>query len=446
MIQIHNQDAEKAVLGNCLLDKNALLETREHLIVSDFFFENHRIIYEKIIELDDNKKAVDIVTVQEVIGDINKIGGIPYLLSLVNMTPSIQNNKNYIDIVKSKSITRQKITECNETIQKLYAEEEPFQVISQSMMNDSKLLGENRKGSIIHAKERVLKVFAQLEERKETNGIVGLPTGYSDLDRKIGGLREGLLILLAARPAMGKTTLALNIAKHAAFKENVPTLFVSLEMTNDQLIEKMLAEDAGLDSSLLQNTMKLTSDDWKKLGGASSNVYNSQLYLDETHRAKASELAVKIRRFKSTNNLGLIIIDYIQIMAAERRGDRNSEVSETSGILQGLAKELKIPILALSQLSRGVETREDKTPVLSDLRDSGSLEQDAAQVMFLYRDDYYNPKKYPVNNDPSETSLVIAKNRFGPLGKVDFNFHKRISKFSLIERHYEQKTNTTQCI
>lgn len=438
MVPVYNQDAEKAILGNCLLDKLVLLETREILTAADFYFEKHRYIFEKILELDDQKKTVDIITLQEII-EIDKIGGVPYLLSLVNQTPSIANNKQYIEIVKAKSIARQKIAECNETIKKLQDEEDPFEVISQSMVNDSKLIGDNRKSSIIHAKERVNKVYAQLEERRETNGIVGISTGFSDLDRKIGGLRDGLLILLAARPAMGKTTLALNIAKYTAFKIKKPTLFVSLEMTNDQLIEKMLAEDANLDSNILQNTMKLTDHDWKQLGNAAARIYNSQLYLDDTHRCKASELAIRLRRFKSLHDLGLVIIDYIQILAPERHGGRNAEVTETSGILQGLAKELNIPILALSQLSREVEKRPNKIPMLADLRESGSLEQDAAQVMFLYREDYYKPEDYPPNNDPSLTNLIIAKNRFGPLGVVDFHFHKAKSRFSLVEKIHQQK-------
>lgn len=440
MIPVYNQDAEKAILGNCLLDKIALLETRESLTTTDFYFEQNRYIYEKTLELDEQKRAVDIITIQEVMDDINKAGGIPYLLSLVNGTPSIANNKQYIEIVKNKSIARQKISECNETIKKLYDEEDPFETVSQSMLSDSKLLGEKQKGGIIHVKERVNKVYAQLGERKEANGIVGISTGYSDLDRKIGGLRNGLFILLAARPAMGKTTLALNIAKHVAFKEQSPTLFISLEMTNDQLIEKMLAEDANMDSNILENTTKLTDFEWKQLGNASARIYNSRLFLDDTHRCKASELAVRLRRFKALNNLGLVIIDYIQILAAERFGGRNTEVTETSGILQGLAKELNVPILALSQLSREVEKRPNKIPILADLRDSGSLEQDAAQVMFLYREDYYKPEDYPPNNDPSLTNLIIAKNRFGPLGVVDFSFCKAKSRFSLAEKGYG-KTN-----
>src|SRR5690606_18575710 len=208
-----------------------------------------------------------------------------------------------------------------------------------------------------------------------------------------------------------------------------PTIFVSLEMTNDQLVEKLIVEDAGIDSQLLQNTTKLTTDDWRRVSRACARIADSTLYLDDSHRIRASDLAVRLRRFTALHQIGLVIIDYIQIMAPERSADRNKEVSETSGILQGLAKELNIPILALSQLSREVEKRNNKVPVLSDLRDSGTLEQDAATVMFLYRDDYYNPPPTPV--DPSLVNLIIAKNRFGPLGRVDFQFFKAKSKFAL---------------
>jgi replicative DNA helicase len=437
-------DAERSTLGSCFTGGlPTVYEVQEILESTDFFEERHRVIWESVARIINKKNPFDIMTVADELGnDLDKIGGRGYLIDLMNLTPSFTNAKHYAGIVKAKSIARQKKVECDETTRHLIDGGDPYEIVSKSMAADSKLLGTNQKTGIAHVKNRVMQVYDQIGERRENNGIVGIETGYRDLDYRIGGLRKGLFIILAARPAMGKTTFALNgIAKNTAFKFKIPTVFVSLEMTNDQLIEKLMVEDAGINSYMLQNTTLLKDNDWSQLGKATNNISESQLYLDDSNRIKASELANRLRRFKSMNDLGLVIVDYIQIMAPERRGDRNSEVSETSGILQGLAKELNVPIVALSQLSRDVERREDKTPMLADLRDSGTLEQDAAQVMFLYRDDYYHPNKYPPNNDPSLTNLIIAKNRFGPLGVIDFNFYKSKSKFTLLDKQYSQKSN-----
>lgn len=427
----HNNQAEESILGSCLIGGvGAVNEAREFVDASDFYDEKHRRIWEAIIEMADNRISIDFTTVMEKLGkEIEEVGGATYILHLAGVVPTAAHVKNYAEIVRRKSLARQKIRQCYEQLNKLYEDEDPVEVISQGMIQDSKLIADRGKSEIIHVKNMVSEVYNSLEDRRENDGIVGIPTGYSDLDRKIGGLRRGNLHILAARPAMGKTTIALNIAKYVATKEKVPTIFVSLEMTNDQLVEKLIVEDAGINSQLLQNTTKLTTDDWRRVSHACARIADSTLYLDDSHRIRASDLAVRLRRFTALHQIGLVIIDYIQIMAPERSADRNKEVSETSGILQGLAKELNIPILALSQLSREVEKRNNKVPVLSDLRDSGTLEQDAATVMFLYRDDYYNPPPTPV--DPSLVNLIIAKNRFGPLGRVDFQFFKAKSKFAL---------------
>jgi replicative DNA helicase len=427
----HSDQAEEAVIGSCLIGGLAIVnEAREIVTAGDFRDDRRRKIWEAIVDMADKQMQIDFVTVQEKLrNDTESIGGVSYILHLAGVVPTTAHIKNYAEIVRKKSLARQKIRQCYDIAEKLYNDEDPVEIISQGMIQDSKLIADNRKSDITHVRNKVFEVYSSLEDRKENDGIVGIPTGYSDLDRKIGGLRKGNLHILAARPAMGKTTLALNIAKHVAMKEKIPTVFVSLEMTNDQLVEKLITEDAGVDSQLLQNTTKLTEQDWKNVAHACNRITESSLYLDDSHRIRASDLAIRLRRFTALQPVGLVIIDYIQIMAPERSADRNKEVSETSGILQGLAKELNIPILALSQLSRDVEKRNNKIPVLSDLRDSGTLEQDAATVMFLYRDDYYNPPPEP--EDPSLVNLIIAKNRFGPLGRVDFQFFKAKSRFAM---------------
>ena len=430
----YSDQAEESVLGSCFIGGSAAVnEAREIISATDFYNGKRRRIWEAIVDMADKHIPIDFTTVKtQLEKELEEVGGISYVLHLAGSVPTAAHIKNYAEIVRKKSLARQKIRQCYEIAEKLYDDEDPTEIISQGMIHDSKLIADSAKSDIIHVKKKVFEVYGSLEDRKENDGIVGIPTGYSDLDRKIGGLRKGNFHILAARPAMGKTTLALNIAKYVATKERIPTIFVSLEMTNEQLVEKLITEDAEVDSQLLQNTTKLTAQDWKIITHACNRIAESTLYLDDSHRIRASDLAIRLRRFTALQPVGLVIIDYIQIMAPERSADRNKEVSETSGILQGLAKELNVPILALSQLSRDVEKRNNKIPVLSDLRDSGSLEQDASAVMFLYRDDYYNPPPEPV--DPSLVNLIIAKNRFGPLGRVDFQFFKAKSKFALTAR------------
>lgn len=435
-----NIEAEQSVLGSCMIGGKATLsEAQEILAEIDFYQERHRMIWEALCRLAEKDVIADIVTTSEELGEyLNKVGGVSYLVTLSNVTPSFKNIASYCQIVKQKSIARQKIAQCREIIKKLEDEEEPLEVISQGMIQDSALLSDNRQNEIIHVRQRTGEVFQEIGERRDNHGIVGLETGFDYFDHKVGGIRRGNLHILAARPAMGKTTLALNIARNVSMNQKKPVLFISLEMTNSQLIEKLMAENAGIDSWKLQDASKLGDQDWQSLSIAANNLYESKLYLDDSHRTKASDVAIRARRFKSQNqDLALIVIDYIQIMKAESRAGKNLEVGETSGILQGLAKELDVPILALSQLSREVEKRDDKRPILSDLRDSGSLEQDASTVMFLYREDYYKPDKFPPNNDPSQTELIIAKNRFGPVGKLHFVFFKAKSRFEQMAKEQQ---------
>jgi len=429
---LFNIEAEQSILGGCMIGgKTTVLEAQELITATDFYQERHRMIWEAICRLVDRGESIDIITVREQLGDdLEKVGGIPYLMTLASKNPNYKNVASHCQIIKNKSIARQKVAQCRELIRQLENEEEPFELISQGMIFDSALISNSRKSEIVHVKEKTIAVYNEIEQRKNNHGVVGQATGFTDFDIKIGGLRRGSLHILAARPAMGKTTFALNIARNVAIKQKKPVLFVSLEMTNEQLIEKLMAENAGIESWKLQDAAQLSDREWNGLSLAANTLYESKLYLDDSHRSKASEIAVRLRRFKSLNpDLALVIIDYIQIMQAESRAGKNYEVGETSGILQGLAKELDIPILVLSQLSRDIERREDKRPILSDLRDSGSLEQDASTVMFLYRDDYYHPEDYPPNNDPSETELIVAKNRFGPIGKLYFTFFKAKSRF-----------------
>lgn len=433
--------AEEALIGSCLIGGLATVnEARGIVSAQDFYDDRRRRIWEAIVEMADQQMQIDLVTLKETLqDDIDNVGGTTYLLHLVNITPTAAHVKNYAEIVRKKNVARQKIRQCQEIMDALYNDEEPEEIISQGMVQDFKLIADSDKADIIHIKDVVLDVYGELEDRKEIDGIIGVPTGFIDLDRKLGGLRKGGLHILAARPSMGKTTLALNIAKHVATKEKNSVLFISLEMTNGQLVEKLLAEEAGIKSQLLQNTTLLTDKDWKDLARACNRLSESALYLDDS-RYRASELAIKLRCFMAMQPVSLVVIDYIQIIVPERTTDRNTEVGEIARILQGLAKELNVPILALAQLNRAVDARQNKIPLLSDLRDSGTLEQEATTVMFLYRDDYYNPPPEPV--DPSEVNLIIAKNRFGPLGRVDFQFFKAKSRFTLTAKGVEESLNS----
>jgi replicative DNA helicase len=434
-IPLVNIEAEQSALGSCLIGGlPAVLQSKEILSTSDFYREQHRMIYENICTLVDNNKPVDIIALAESLGkQLDKIGGYGYLVTIANTVPNSDNLKHYAEIVKKKSVARQEIENRRQEIDQLYKEEDPYEVIGQANLKAADITSHKTKTSIVHAKQIGIKVFEGIGERKESNGIPGIPTGFRDLDLKTGGLRGNKLIILAARPSMGKTTFALNIARQVAFTEKKNTLIFSLEMTAEELIEKLMVMEAGVDQGRIQNIRTITESDWSKLGNALNAIAESTLYIVDT-KSKINDLTNQARFFRATHDLGLIIIDYLQLLdPAKKTDNRNNDVSDISKALKQLARELNIPILALSQLSRAVEHRENKIPSLADLRESGSLEQDADIVEFLYREDYYNKDK--PQTDPSITQLILAKNRGGPLGLIEMQFTKNQSRFNLLEQH-----------
>ena len=434
-----NIDAERALIGSCFVDGQTAVDEASVLInINDFYVEAHRVIWEVVLQLSFRRTPIDIITISEALGEnLQKIGGHAYLLQLATAVPSAQNIAHYAQIIKNKSLARGKISECQEVIRKLLDEADPVSVISKSMLADMRLLNDSHKGEIVKAGDKLIDVYTEIEASVGSNGITGVPTGYDELDRIGGGLQPGLIIL-AARPSVGKTTFALNIARNVANSKFIVLIF-SLEMTKKQLIRKLLAMEANIDSKYFNNAGEINDTQWTRLSHALGSLHEAGIYLDDTSGLKASEIMVKSRRFKSLHpELKMIIIDYLQLIAPENNyGTTNDKISDTSKIVKLVAKELDLPVVALSQLSRSLETRKDKTPILADLRDSGSLEQDADVVMFLHRDDYYNPKDAPA--DPSYTDLIVAKNRLdGGVGAVELKYYKARQRFEPAKQNYPQ--------
>lgn len=438
-----DEKAEQATLGSCLIGGTPSLdEAREIISADDFYRNTHQTLFKILIDMEQKKIKPDLVTVKNELdscGKLEEIGGLTYLMYLTGVVPTPANVAHYAEIVRKKSLARQKRKQCLKAIDRLNEGIDPEEVISQAMAEDSEILTTGQKPPARPLKELLVDVYDELEERRTNKGLIGLKTGYNDLDRMTGGLRRGEVSILAARPKMGKTTLGLNIALNAAMVGR-SVYFASLEMSGQQLTEKLISAKAGIKGDLLQNPAIMPDSGFQTIAKACSKIYEATLFIDDMAIIKPSDLLIKLRRFKALYGLDLVVIDYLQLIQAEtRRGSKYEEVTETSRMLKLIAKELNVPLLALSQLSRSVEERKDKTPQPSDLRDSGALEQDAALVMFLYRDDYYNSDKYPPGNDPSETDCLVSLNRFGGTGAVKLMFHKAISLFTLREGRRERE-------
>lgn len=433
----HDKEAEKSVIGSCFLNGNpALDEARAILEVNDFWFEKHRMIFETLIELQKKKVPfTDIVPVMDALG--NKVTPAE-LTEMINYTNNPDNIKHYAAIVKDKSLARQKINYCADIIKKLYDDEDPRKIISKSIFDDTNLLNNDRRTEVIHIKDCINDILDEFESRRFNHGLIGVSSGFDELDRYTGGWRNGSMYIIGARPKMGKTSIALKFAKNAAAK-GVSTLIKSLEMTKSQLIEKLISEETGIILDKFKNTSDLNDKEWNLIVNASAKLSEMPLYIDDKP-SKASQFEVTLRRYKSTHKIGLAVADYIQRFKPETvKGSKTEQVSEISNLLCDMAKDISVPLIALAQLTRDVERRDDKTPRASDLKQSGDLEADAAAVFLLYRDDYYYPENYPPKNDPSIVNFIIDLNRFGPTGVIDFSFHKSCSRFYLLDKHHEQK-------
>lgn len=435
----HDIEAEQAVLGSMLTDQDAAIESIEVLKPEDFYRDDNKYIYEAMLNLYNRGEPIDIITVKSELTTTQKfevVGGIEYLAILPDKVPLVANVGKYIKIVEEKSVLRQLIKASDE-IQTLGYEqsEEVDNIIEQAEKKIFNIMqGKNQKGYTA-LKEILVESFAEIEKLyNQKEPITGIPTGFADLDAKTAGLHNSDLILVAARPAMGKSAFAINIATNAAISAKVPVAIFNLEMSKSQLVSRMLCSESMVDSNKVR-TGKMDEEDWVKLATALGPLSEAPVYIDDTPGISVAEIRAKCRKLKLEKNIGLIVIDYLQLIqgSGKRNASREQEISEISRSLKILAKELDVPVIALSQLSRAAEQRQDHRPMLSDLRESGAIEQDADIVIFLYRDDYYNPDSEKKNI----AEVILAKHRAGSTGTVDLLWMGNYTKFANLDKYRE---------
>lgn len=435
----HDIDAEQAVIGSMLTDKDAVIDSVEVLKPDDFYRQDNKTIYEAILNLYNRAEPIDIITVKSELSSLGKleaVGGLEYLAVLPDKVPTTANVEKYIKIVEEKSILRRLIKASNEVIDLGYAQTEELDaIIDQAEKKIFEISqGKNQKGYSA-LKDILVESFAEIEKLyNQKEAITGIPTGFADLDYKTAGLHNSDLVLVAARPAMGKSAFALNIATNAAMQAKVPVVIFNLEMSKSQLVNRILCSEAMVDSNKIR-TGKIEEDDWIKLATALGPLSEAPIYIDDTPGITVTEIRAKCRKLKIEKNIGLVVIDYLQLIqgSGKRNSSREQEISEISRSLKILAKELDVPVIALSQLSRAAEQRADHRPMLSDLRESGAIEQDADIVMFLYRDDYYNPDSEKKNI----AEVIMAKHRAGSTGTVELLWLGNYTKFVNIEKYRE---------
>ena len=436
----HDIEAEQAVIGSTLTDSEAVMAAVEKLKPESFYREDNKLIFEAIVNLYNRSEPVDLITLKDELssmGDFEKVGGFEYLATLPDKVPTTANVQKYIDIVEEKATLRKLIKTANEIIDLGY---NPTEDVEDIMAGAEKkifdIIQNKNQKSYTPIKDVLIESFTKLEELyNQKSKITGVPTGFADLDDKTAGLHGSDLILIAARPAMGKTAFALNIAANAAIRAHTPVAIFNLEMSKDQLVNRILCIEAMVDSNKIM-TGKLEEDDWSKLASVVGPISDSGIYIDDTPGISIMEIRTKCRKLKMEKDIGLIVIDYIQLIQGSnnrKNGSREQEIAEISRSLKILAKELNVPVIALSQLSRAVEQRPDHRPMLSDLRESGSIEQDADIVMFLYRDDYYNPD----SEEKDISEVIIAKHRAGSTGTVKLLWMGNYTKFVNLARGYD---------
>ena len=427
----HDIEAEQAILGSMLIDKDAVINAIEVLKEEDFYREDNKTIYSAMLSLYARSEPIDIITVKSELTQIGKfesIGGLEYLASLPDKVPVVSNIENYIQIVEEKSILRKLIKASNEISQMGYEqteETERIMDVAEKKIFDI-MQNRNTKG-YTPIKEVLINAIDELEKLyNHKGGITGIATGFIDLDRITAGLHNSDLVLIAARPAMGKSAFALNIASHVAIREKIPVAVFSLEMSREQLGSRILCSEAMVDSNKVR-TGNIEEEDWIKLVSAVGPLSEADIFIDDTPGISISEIRAKCRKMKLEKNIGLIIIDYLQLIqgSGKKNASREQEISEISRSLKILAKELDVPVIALSQLSRAAEQRTDHKPMLSDLRESGAIEQDADIVMFIYREDYYNPDTERKNI----AEIILAKHRAGATGTVELMWLGSYTKF-----------------
>ena len=435
----HDIEAEQAILGSMLIDKDAVIDAMEVLRPEDFYREDNKYVYQAMVNLYNKAEPIDIITVKSELMSIQKfeaIGGMEYLAILPDKVPLVSNADKYIKIIEEKSILRKLIKAADDIQGMGYSQNEEIDtVVDQAeKMIFNIMQGKNQKGFTV-IKDVLVETFAELEKLyNQKEAITGVPTGFADLDYKTAGLHSSDLVLVAARPAMGKSAFALNIATNAAINAKVPVAIFNLEMSKSQLVNRMLCSEAMVDSNKVR-TGKIDEEDWIKLATALGPLSEAPIYIDDTPGISVAEIRAKCRKLKLEKNIGLIVIDYLQLIqgSGKRNSSREQEISEISRSLKILAKELEVPVIALSQLSRAAEARQDHRPMLSDLRESGAIEQDADIVVFLYRDDYYNPDSEKKNI----AEVIMAKHRAGSTGTVELLWMGSYTKFVNLDKYRE---------
>ncbi|MGN1298371.1 MAG: replicative DNA helicase [Candidatus Scatovivens sp.] len=436
----HDIEAEQAVLGCMLTDKDSVISAIEILKEDDFYREDNKTIYSAILSLYAKSEPIDIITVKAELtelGNFERVGGLEYLADLPEKVPTTANIEKYIKIVEEKSMLRHLIQSANELVALGYDETEEVTDIMDMAEKKIFNLSQNKsKKGYTPIKDILVSTFAELEKLSNQKGhLTGITTGFADLDYKTAGLHGSDLIILAARPAMGKSAFAINIATNAALKSKVPVIIFQLEMSKEQVTNRILCSEAMVDSNKLR-TGQIEDSDWMKLAEASGILSEAPIYIDDTPGISMMEIRAKCRKLKMEKDLGLIVIDYLQLVqgSGKRNASREQEISEISRSLKILAKELNVPVIALSQLSRAAEQRKDgHRPMLSDLRESGAIEQDADIVMFLYREDYYDEN----TENKNVAEVILAKHRGGSTGTVNLAWLPNYTKFANLERRME---------
>lgn len=432
----HNNEAEQSVIGAIFLEPQALITAAELLMPEDFYRMAHEKIFRTMIILSDKGQAIDVVTVTEELSakkELEDVGGISYLMEIANSVPTAANIVHYARIVEEKALLRRLIRVATSIVEDGYAREDEVEALlaeaEKKMMEVS-----NRKnaGDFRHIKDVLVETYDSIELLHTKKGdVTGIPTGFRDLDKITAGFQRNDLIIVAARPSVGKTAFALNVAQNVATKTDENVAIFSLEMGAEQLVMRMLCAEGNIDAQVLR-TGALEAEDWRKLTMAMGSLSNAGIFIDDSPGIRVNDIRSKCRRLQQEHGLGMIMIDYMQLIAGSgsKPGEnRQQEVSEISRSLKSLARELKVPVVALSQLSRGVEQRQDKRPMMSDLRESGSIEQDADIVSFLYREDYYDKE----TENQNMIEIIIAKQRNGPTGTVTLAFAKEYNKFVNID-------------
>ena len=434
----HDLVAEQSVLGAVFIAPDTIISLADELVPDDFYKPANKIVFKTMLSLLEKGEPIDATTMVSALtnqGDISKIGGMNYVVELVNSTPTSKNVEHYAKLVKEKATLRKVITDLSESLSSAYQGDVSISDIISKTEKSMLDISNQNTGTGFRNVADILDTHMQIvETRSQTDGFVtGLSTGFVGLDKITTGLHEGNLIILAARPAMGKTALALNVAKYVATKERKPAVIFSLEMGAEELIERMLASE-GMVPAYHLKTGNLSTDEWKRLVQAQNNLYDAPIFVDDTAGIRISEIRSNARKLdQEMGGLGVIIIDYLQLITGAKGENRQQIVSEISRELKILAKDLKVPVIALSQLSRAVEQRQDKRPMLADLRESGSIEQDADIVAFLYREAYYQKEQADSQEANNVTELILEKNRHGSLGTVKLYFHKEYTKFSSVK-------------